>query len=215
MNLKKSLMGAVAGLALVGSVAAPIASAQPAEDNTGNNTTTAYVEVYSTGVFDVFFTGGIDLGDANFNASSSSQTLNGSLALGYTDTKVQRPSFDVTVQATDFYNLSNFYITPIPASGFTITKTYNVAQQQWGANPDIGDIGAFQNEDYVAQNSGPWPWTSDNQLNTARRVNFGYAGIGTISSQGNFDVSLVVPNTTQAGAYQSTLTLTVIAGSQP
>ncbi|MGN6032233.1 MAG: hypothetical protein ACTHQE_11265, partial [Thermomicrobiales bacterium] len=164
MNLKKSFMGAVAGLALVGSIAAPIASAQYAGDNTGNNQTTAYVEVYTTGSFDVFFKiGDIDMGDANFSASSTSQTVTGSLTLGYTDTKVQRPAFDVQVQSTDFYNLANFYTTPIPATGFKITKTYNVGQQQWTSMPNspgrVGDIGSFLNSNTVpGQSTGPWTW---------------------------------------------------------
>ncbi|MGN6031361.1 MAG: hypothetical protein ACTHQE_06820, partial [Thermomicrobiales bacterium] len=61
----------------------------------------------------------------------------------------------------------------------------------------------------------PWTWTANQSLETARLVEFGYSGIGTIESTGKFDVSLDVPNTTEAGAYKATLTLTVIVGSQP
>lgn len=216
MNLKKSLTGAIAGLALVGSIAAPIASAQYAGDDTSNNTTTVSLTVANDGVFDVYFyLGDISLGTATFNSASSTQTLNGAMGLGYTDTKAARPSFDVLIQSTDFLNEANNATTPIPSSGFKITKTYNVLQGQWGSDPDIGDIGAFKDELYVAQSGGPWSWTTNNTLNGNRRVNFGYAGIGTNWSIGYFDVSLDVPNTTASGDYQSTMTLTVIAGSQP
>lgn len=218
MNLKKSFMGTVTGLALIGSIAAPMASAQVVED-TSNNTTTAVVDVFSSGVFDAKFNSGMDFGDATFSASDSlAETLTSPMVIHYDDTYVDRPVFRLFVAATDFTSGSG----SIPATGFTIVSVENVIQTQWGGvtagHGDIGDIGQTVDNTYVAQ-SGGWPklWTpgAGSQMNDWRYIQFGWAGVGTIESWGQVNTKLVVPPTTPAGHYQSTVTLTVQVGTAP
>lgn len=218
MNLKKSFMGAVAGLALVGSIAAPIASAQPAESDYSNNSTTAYVNVHTGGAFDVYFSSSnLNFGDVVFDAQhNQAVTRDGAVVIAYVDTLVNRPSFNVQMQASDFVAGGPYF----SSSNLKVTRVYNVQQGQWGGTPggpdDIGDIGAFVNNGYVGQ-GGPWPkaWTAANELNVAKTVQFGYSGIGTVWANGQVDVSLSIPPTATAGNYTSTVTLTVIAGTQP
>jgi hypothetical protein len=216
MNLKKSFMGAVAGLALIGSLAAPMASAQPAESNSGNNQTTATVTITDTGIFDVYFgNASVSLGTVPMNNTSTTTYAPGSLVIAYTDTKAYRPNFNIKMNATAFTNTTNSALT-IPASNFRITATYNVGQTLYGNSPiDYGDIGYFVNNAYPSGQAAVSPWTANNTLDTNPTVHFGYAGVGTTSSGGQVDVSLQIPTGTQAGTYTSTMTLTVIAGTQP
>jgi hypothetical protein len=219
MNRYKSIFGLVAGLMLAGSLFGYTALAQPPESSSSDNTTDVQVQVTDSGVFNAFFCtpGGaastlkVLTTDSNPTASSAG-SASGQLAICYQDTKTYRPSFDTTISAGAFTGGPS----TIPLSGFKIVNVYNVLQTQWGATPDIGDIGQFVNEAYVGQGA-PWPkaWTSSNTLDSSRKLQFGYAGIGTIASLGAFDVSLVLPQGTQNGTYTSLMTLSIIAGTQP
>lgn len=216
MNLKKSVFGTIAGLALVGTLAAPAVMAQAVEDGPKSNTATASVTVTDNGIFDVYFySGDFNLSGVTLNADTSVGTATGSFTIGYDDTKAFRPKFDVTVNASSFALTSNTS-HQIPSTGFTIERTYNVGQTHYGNSPiDYGDIGYFVDEAYPSGQAASTQWTSNNTLDTARRVQFGYQGVGTTLSGGKVDVALKVPNTTVPGTYNSTLTLSVVAGTQP
>lgn len=222
MKLKSKVLGVVAATAIGMSLMSPIAIAQYAGDDAGDNTTSITVNVETPGVFNVYFSEGeFNLDDVTLTAEDPSGVAEGQLVIMYDDTKADRPAFDVTITSSRFSNNSapnsgnpNMQIS---AEGFSVTKTYNVGQTQWG--PTIGNIGFFVDNAYVA-NTGPnmsnGVWTpGGNNLRDGATVNFGYAGIGTILSGGAVDVALDVPNTTVGGAYTSTMTLTVIAGTQP
>jgi hypothetical protein len=58
-------------------------------------------------------------------------------------------------------------------------------------------------------------WTTNNTFDDQILLQFGYTGVGTGRSIGVFDVSLVLPTATQGGTYGSTLTLSIVAGTQP
>lgn len=228
MNLKKSLMGTVAGLALVGSLAAPVVAGD-INDDTTNNTAPVTVYVGTTGAFDASFSGGISFSDANFQAGQSNTVkLTGDFNIHYLDTYVDRPSFDLYVRSTAFVNQDG--AGSIPASAFTIVGVENVRQDQWGGvtgpldpkgpnadgHGDIGDIGQFVNDAYVDQSTLPQPWTPEAySFSDWRKLQFGYAGVGTITSDALVHTQLAVPPTTPTGHYLSTLTLTVVAGTQP
>jgi hypothetical protein len=219
MNRFKSLFGLVLGLMLAASLLGPTALAQPPEPVDTGNVTTVSVTITETGVFDAYFcqvygtaSSGIDLTLNQAPTLGAPGLATGSLFICYTDTLAYRPSFDAQINAGAFTGGPSI----IPLSGFKIDRTYNVIQQYWGSNPDYGDIGSFVNNAYQSQ-ADPWPkaWTTNNTLDTTRTVQFGYSGIGTATSYGQFDVSLVLPIGTQGGQYTSTLTLSIVAGTQP
>ncbi len=215
MNLKKAFVTGIAAVGLMASIAAPVATAQ--DDNTGNNTSTAHVNVTAGGVFDVFFSA------ADFNLSAVSLTsedyvgnATGSLNINYEDTKSFRPDFEVDMSASNFMLATNNSIQ-IPATGFTIETTYNV-QQDFCGGPgaiacqsviDYGDIGYRLNDGQATGQAASTNWTVNQSLDLPRGVQFGYDGIGTRFSTGKVDVALVVPSNTQSGEYTSTMTLSV------
>lgn len=227
MNLKRTLFTGLAAVGLMASVAAPMASAQYNGDSGSNNMTYGVVYVSTPGQFDVYFSSGtLDFGTVTLTAGNPLPTVNGTLQIAYVDTFAYRPSFDVTLQATNFLNTANHFTTPITAAGFDITTVANLAQGYWGGpgrpgsnnpgNVDVGDLGAYVNEDYVSQ-GGTWPkaWTADQSLDASRKVQFGYTGSGTSWGAGNVGVSLDIPNNTVQGNYRSEITLTVVTGTQP
>lgn len=209
MTLKKSVFGAIAALALAASVAAPVATAQVGGSTAG---TSVVVNVASPGVFNLTICG--EPAQVNLTTTSQPQAglqgeAEGTLTLCYTDTKSYRPNFNVTMQSTDFLDGTKV----IPASGFTVEDTANVGQIQWssGVGRPLGDIGHFQNNIYPTAGQGTTTaWTSDNSLDVARTVHFGYNGEGTIASAGDIDVALEMPFGAQDGTYSSTLTVTVV-----
>lgn len=215
MNIKKSVAGLVAGFALIGSIAAPAAMAS---DIGGSTTADATVTIVDSGVFDVHF-----CGDLTFEASRTTSPspaaagyAQGVLSICYTDTKLQRSNFNVNLHTSPFTSGSN----TIAANNLFVVWTYNVVQQLWDGAPavqhhfDVGDIGYFADNHYVGQNNAGQGWVTNNHLDTDKTVNFGYAGVGTMMSQGDMEIGLTIPNGTQAGTYTSTLTLTVVAGTQ-
>jgi hypothetical protein len=214
MNLKKSLAGLAAGFALVGTLAAPAAMAS---DIGGSAITTASVSIVDNGVFDVHFCGALALNTATQPTAGTAGYAQGGLSICYTDTKLQRPAFDVTLGSDQLSSGSNH----IAASNLIVVWTYNVQQQQWDGAPavahrfDVGDIGYFVDDHYVAQNNAGQGWTTNNTLDTNPTVNFGYHGVGTISSTGAMEIGLNIPSGTQAGTYSSQLTLSVVTGTQP
>jgi hypothetical protein len=223
MNLKKSILSGIAAVGLMASLAAPVALAQPAE-NAGNNTTNAHIAVDVEGEFDVYFwVGDFDMPGATLSASSPVYDSSGTLRIQYTDTLPDRPNFNVTLIAGHFTDGTNYILN----DEFTITGTYNVQQFQWGDNPsknangatalpyDVGDIGYFVDQGYPSGQVAHSVWSSNNVLNDWVQVQFGYAGVGTVSSYGDVDVALHVPATTVEGTYTSLMTLNVIAGDQP
>lgn len=231
MKRKTSILGLIAGLLLAGPLLGQSALAQFNGDDTDNNSTTVTVDIASGGIFDAFFctqtdpadpTTVIPSDDASLTVdtaptSSVAGVATGAVGICYDDTKTYRPSFDTTISSLDFTSGLN----TIPSSNFKITQTYGVGQVQCSNHPicgavaGTGDIGAYQNEDYVDQTTGPWPWTFDQSLNEDRLVQFGYSGIGTIFSGGRVDVSLDLPIGTHPGTYESTLSLSIVLGSQP
>jgi hypothetical protein len=221
----KALFGLAMGLMLASSLMAPAALAQYNGDSvdTGNQTSVS-VTVTETGSFDALFCNS----SGGYNASTSlslttAPTLTtpglatGSLAICYNDPLAHRPSFDTYVSASAFGGGP----TTIPLDGFKVDKTYNVIQQNCTCNGPVryGDIGQYLNGAYVAQGStGPgWPmqWSSNNTFDGSIKLQFGYSGVGTGQSAGAFDVSLVLPTATRGGQYASTLTLSIVAGTQP
>jgi hypothetical protein len=226
MNLKSKVLGVVAATAIGISLMAPVATAQYAGDSTGDNTTAITVNIETAGVFNVYFTqASFALDEVTLNAANPSGVATGELVIEYEDTKADRPAFDVTLTSSRFSNNaapnSGNANMQISAEGFSVTKTYTVAQTQWssGVGYSIGDIGYYVNNGYVAntgpnQSDGVWA-PGSNDLGYGATVQFGYSGIGTIASWGQVDVALEVPSTTVGGAYTSTMTLTVVAGSQP
>jgi hypothetical protein len=240
MNLKRTLVSAVAALGMAASVMAPAALAQPTQSqDEGSDTTTAVVTVTTTGKFDVYFESTtLDMTDPTLTALTPDGEATGAFRLRYTDTLPNRPEFDVTVTATDFTSSSG----TIPASGFKITRTVNVAQFQWGngtdptknaycwptspmynadtcaAYPaplaDIGDIGFFQDGTYQGQSTEYWTANAPG-LDSGPKVHYGRAGVGTHWSYGDVEVVLDVPAGTPGGDYSSTLTLEVVTGTEP
>lgn len=228
MQLKRTLVSAIAAFGLTASVMAPVATAQYAGDDTGNNTATVQVQVTTPGVFDVRFTeANFGLDAVELGAATPNGTAAGELTLYYEDSKPQRPAFDVTITATNFSN-GDFPNSGDPnkqlaSEDFYVTNTYNVGQGQWDSAPgvtwDVGDIGFFVDNQYVA-NSGPnmsdGVWTpGGNNLRDGATVGFGYAGVGTIASTADVGVAVDVPNTTVQGTYTSVVTISVVAGTQP
>jgi hypothetical protein len=231
MKRFKTLIGLAIGLMLAGSMMSAPALAQPPGDSSGNNTTNVSVTFERTGAFDAYFC--VTQGEHNASTSltvvqpptlAGNGLATGQLIICYDDTLPDRPAFHVDVQAGAFTGGPS----TIPLSGFNVEKTYNVIQNYYGGpstsnptKPDYGDIGQFLNGAYVAQNGNPpnptWPmqWTSNNNLGAGVHLQFGYAGVGTEFSYGQFDVSLVLPVTASGGTYTSTMTLSLYAGENP
>jgi hypothetical protein len=220
MNLKKSIFTGIAAVGLMASLAAPAAFAQPAESDTGNNLTIAYVNVATDGEFDAYFSSGtFNLGAVTLNANSPEGVVTGTMRIDYVDTMANRPNFNVSLTAENFVNIGNATYT-IPATGFQVTYAYNVQQGYWSGNApggiDIGDIGYFVDGDYVGQNDAGQAWTlGATNLSTGPTVQFGYAGSGTSWAYGDLGVQLDIPSTTVAGQYNSNVTISVIAGTEP
>jgi hypothetical protein len=214
MNLKKSLAGLFAGFALLGALAAPAALA-------ADDTATGTVVVTDGGVLTVAFCqvsnythpGDFTLTQVTAPTAYAAGTATGSLQICYIDTKTYRPSFEVSVSASNFESGSNI----ITSDNFTVTKTYNVGSIHYdGQAGPVGEIGYFQNNAYVTpQLSAGAPWTFDNDFSTSRTLQFGYGGRGTEGSAGKVDVSLKLPAATLAGTYTSNLTLTVMSSTLP
>ncbi len=229
MNLKKALVTGIAAIGLMASIAAPGALAQtspPTESSSGNNSTIAYVAVITPGAFDVYFgVSSFDLSAVTLDASSPEGAAAGNFIVYYTDSLANRPNFNVTLTASDFTH-TTVSGASIDNAGFTIAGAYNVRQDQCGGPErpvssgcnnihQIGDIGYFVNNTGGHSQAAFTPWTALNTLDSARTIQFGYEGVGTITSDGRIDVALDVPANTVAGIYQSSLTLSVIAGTQP
>jgi hypothetical protein len=213
MNVKKTLAGFIAGFALIGSLATPVAIAS---EIGGQEVTTATVAISNGGVFNATFCNSVSMTETTAPMANAPGAAIGSLNLCYTDTKSQRPAFDATLVSSDFTLSTNVNKT-IPASNLKVLKTYNVLQTQWdsGFPLDIGDIGYFVNGGYLAQSSAGATWTANNTLESAKTVNFGYSGVGTVASIGGMDLGLNIPAGTTPGTYVSQLTLSIIVGSQP
>jgi hypothetical protein len=228
MNLKRTLFTGLAAAGLMASFAAPMTSAQVSDSNTTNNSATATVGVLVDGTFDVYFAPGttIDMGTKTLNSQNPQATATGQLLVNYTDTMQQRPAFTVSLSAGDFQRWAGD--TGISASGFRVTHTGNVAQYQWDNHNindvdhgdstvvpvvgDIGDIGFMVNGvnpgNQNANLNNVWNDTT-NLSGLGTPIQFGYAGIGTVWSNGAVDVDLEIPNGTAQGNYSSTLTLSV------
>jgi hypothetical protein len=231
MKRIKSIAGLAAGLMMAGSMLAPAALAQYGGDGTGNNTTTVAVTFNDPGAFDAYFCAPTDAQASGSSwaglTSVTAPTLttpgsaSGALAICYTDTKLQRPSFDVSIQSSDFTG-DNTGAT-IGAENFTIVTTYNVAQGLWGSSPDYGDVGSYINDGVDPSDIGggqhatlPYTWLSGtNSLDEDRLIQFGYSGIGTQWSNGKFDVNLVLPLGIPGDTYKSTLEMKVLPSDQP
>lgn len=233
MNLRRTLLAGALSLGLLGSIAAPAAMASPPSESDGsNNSVTVEVEVVGGGGFDAFF---CTPSGSHANWTGTLQTTNamtqdmaptagsdghaaGALVICYDDTLTYRPNFDVQIASGAFTSGNAVVSTPIDASNFLITRTHNVAQNQWGWNGaiDIGDIGSFGQNGYLAQNTLPTDWTNDSlrSLDQSRLVQFGYYGQGTIFSWGLIETELNIPAGTAPGTYASTVTLTIIPGTQ-
>lgn len=227
MKRLKSLVGLAAGLMLAGSMLAAPALAQPPETSTGNNTTDVSVTFSSGGAFDAYFcqvlgshSPSTSLNLVQAPTLATAGLAQGSLYICYDDSLPTRPAFHVDVSAGAFTGGTS----TIPLSGFTIDRVYNVVQHYWGSPAstppqaaDYGDIGQFVNDVYVAQN-GTWPkaWSApNNSFASPHHLQFGYAGVGTDYSYGQFDVSVVIPIGSFGGTYTSTMTLSLYAGENP
>jgi hypothetical protein len=235
MNIRQSIFSTIAALGMAAALAAPAAIASPpSESDSGNNQTDAVVEITEGGTFDAYFCSvtlspfAMDPASQNTLTQQTPPTAHtaglatGQLFICYDDTLSYRPAFDVQVQAGQFTSSNASQQTPISASNFKVTKTYNTGQQHWsgptdghGHVPHIGDTGSFGENGYVGQNTLPVVWPGpDNTLDVARNVQFGYNGIGTGWSVGYFDVELTIPGGTAPGDYSSEVTLTIITGTQ-
>jgi hypothetical protein len=201
MKLKNILRGLAVAIAMATMISAPVTMA--------DDTESATVIVTDGGTFAATFCNAVTLGETVAPTAGTAGTATGSFAICYQDTESNRANFNIQVVASNFTSGPN----TIAASNLKVTKAYNVIQTQWGLS--IGNIGYFANNAYVAQNPAGAAWTSNNALDTAKTVNFGYAGRGTIASQGTLDIELNLPAGTASGTYVSTLTLTVIPGTQP
>ncbi|MGC4106856.1 MAG: hypothetical protein QM753_10965 [Thermomicrobiales bacterium] len=211
MNLKKSFVGAVAGLALIGSIAAPVAQVRAGE---GGDSAYAYISITTDGTFDLDLTNDIYFPGYNLNASNAWQTnsVDGAIGFTYTDTKAQRGEFSTTITATDFFGLTNSGYNTIPVSNFKIMSMPN-PQQQYCCGGNYG-IGGISNVRYPGTN----PTNTDGDaVNWAPGVSFGgspyihhgWPGRGTGTTTGQLNVNLNIPSDTKADNYRSTVTATV------
>jgi hypothetical protein len=222
MKRFKTLFGLVAGLTLAGSLLAPAALAQPSEGSTGNNSTTVWVVVdASGGVFDAYFCAGDLAGTPATSTTlmtnlqptaSTAGNATGQLVICYTDTKASRQAFETQISANNFSDGTH----TIAKSNLSITSTTQVGQTQCSTATcvlpplaGVGDIGAYKNEAYVDQSTGPWTWSPGFDFSTSRRVQYGYGGIGTILSGGGVGLKLNLPAGTQPGAYSSQITISI------
>jgi hypothetical protein len=228
MKRFKSIAGLAAGLLLAGTMLGQTALAQGLGDSVDTgNTTSVTVSIAATGSFDAYFcqalgtaSPGIDLSLSQAPTLASPGLATGSLFICYTDTQAYRPGFRTQITAGAFGGPSS-----IPLSGFKIDRSYNVVQHFWGSpasSPpqaaDYGDIGTYVNNvDPNGQpaTGSPATWTSSNTLDTTRTVQYGWEGVGTDWSYGQFDVSVVIPIGTQGGEYSSSITLSIIPGTTP
>jgi hypothetical protein len=226
MRLKRTLVSAIAALGLAASVMTPVALAQsapPTENGSNGNTSPSTISIEDNGVFDVYFySTDLAFGTQYLNADDPEKTVNGSFIIGYDDSRAWRPGFTVTVQANDdSRGQTNSASNVIPVSGFEITRTEKIGQTQWGGPGstagsggqafDVGDIGYLVDESTsgVDQQAAGKDWSDGFSLDQARKVQFGYEGVGTIASGGNVLVELEIPVGTAPDNYRTTLVLTV------
>ena len=212
MNLKKSLVGIVAGLALVGSIAAPAAQVSAGE---GGDSAQATINITTDGIFDLDITSNIEFGDFLINASNAWDTpsVSGTLFMTYTDTKNRRGQFDTSLTATNFQSNNSAAWTPIPASGFLVTYLPNPQQTQCcGSNYGIGGISNRQaNHGVIGDDtsSSSADWGAGIPLSEGPYIHRGWPGIGTVQTLAQANVKLMIPSNTSAGWYESTVTATV------
>lgn len=232
MTFRNVLFAIALTFAMIASVGLQPAAAVTQDDNTGNNTLTAGVTVNVGGVFDAFFCQPPgdsfgDLGTVNLNSQSPAMTVQqGSMTICYEDTKPDRSEFRTWVIAGNFTSGAN----SIVASNFKVTRTWWVAQTQWG--PVVGDIGMVNSAGVLnGSDTGTCPicyatWSTGNTLDAWRYVQYGWDGKGTADGTGDFpsvwasgnpnlgafgviEVSLDVPVDTPAGSYTSTVTVEI------
>lgn len=235
MKLRNAILAFALMLSMIAVLGIQPASAVNQDDNSSNNTLTAYVQVNVSGVFDAYFcaapsTSYGNLGTVNLTSTSPLVTNQVALlAVCYDDSKPARPQFRTYMISTNFTSGPD----TILATNFKVTKTYNVGQSQWSSGPGgpgIGDIGfngpLGLNVGPMGTPPGNWvDWTTANELSSWRYVQFGYAGKGTsdgtgtvgpwvsgwapLGSVGLVEVTLGVPVNTPAGYYTSTMTLEI------
>jgi hypothetical protein len=209
MHLKSKVLSAVAGFTLLLALAASAAIAQVGD----TGTTQATVIISEGGAFDARFCqsqAGLVLNSAPTSTTAGNAT--GGMFICYDDTVSYRPGFVSQITSSTFTSLTTNSV--IPSSNFSITRTWAVSSIQ--SNPastlPIGDIDPLAESGAV---SGAFvtPWNGpNNTLDQARYVHAAEAGVGTIESDGQVDLSLIVPVGTQAGIYNSTVTLTILPG---
>lgn len=212
MNLKKSLMGAVAGLALIGSIAGPVVAGE------NGDTANATITVLQGGVFDLTLTD-LSFGSTTLTANdvfAGNPSYTGSLDMTYTDTKASRGGFTTRLSATDFHGTYNNSANTIPVSNFLITYLPNPVQELccWGSN----GVSGISN---VLKNNGSIPGTSTSAADWAPGVSFGdnpFVHIsdfgkpnakGTGHTYASATVKLTVPSSTAQDDYLSVITATV------
>ena len=211
MKIRTSLAGLIAILTLAGALFGPMvkqASATPITVIVGDN-----------GAFTVELCNESDdqlhLSVQTQPTASTDGYATGDIYICIHDDRSFRPSFEVDLHSSNLTSGPN----TITADHFKLTYSDRVLQRQWAAkNPPsttgIGDIGYFIDDAYVAQGSGG-PWTTNNSLETARTIMFGYSGRGTILSVGHVNFGLEIPAGTIPGSYASDLTVSVTTSLLP
>lgn len=209
MNLKKSLIGAVAGLALIGSIAAPVAQVSAGENGDSAN---AEIVITNGGTFDFDFTNDLNLSTYDLNADNAWQTneVTGSLGFLYTDSKAYRGGFTNRVVASDFHGVVNSGLNTIPVSGFVIVSMPNPVQQ-YCCRGNNGIAGISNSADgTTATTTGAADWGAGVSFNTTPYIHLSLAGRGTGTTSGQLNVKLSIPSDTKADTYRTQVTSTIV-----
>jgi hypothetical protein len=141
----------------------------------------------------------IDLNLGSVNYSHEDQTMNGTMDLRADDSSGTNLGWNVTVVASDFDYAGPNGGVDIPAANFAITSA---------------DDGVKIKGQGVTPPHGPQVLATSpvGTLDVARKVIFADPNFGKGYYSQAIDVSLLVPGTSVAGSYTSTLTVTITAG---
>lgn len=226
MRLKKTFVGIAGALALTLTAATPMAMAQQMEANDSAEAD-ATVTITENGMFAVTLTD-VDFGEIERDVYQvgGDVDLAGSTTVTYTDTYTDRVDFTTSLVASDFTGADDSANT-ILAENLTITRV-NAIEPDFCTADYADDAGqACEESDWAPtgdisaldENGDPAPagadWVANNTLNEPRDIHQALAGSGTGSeTTGVVDLNLLVPDTTEADDYTSTMTVTVV-GSTP
>ncbi|MGH2558945.1 MAG: hypothetical protein ACRDJH_07765 [Thermomicrobiales bacterium] len=239
MQIRRTALGLLAALAIMGGVAAPFASAADQSEDTADLTIT----LSEGGVFALSLSieAGGNITQPTSAIQPASLPFNVQMRMYLTDTKSYRNAFDLWLNATPY--TSNLQV-PLESTGTfyqfpdDALKIHSMRNPRPGrcdfasscsATPQssfttpfpIGNIFPMDDDGtvispYTPTGSGQIAiWTTSNGLDEPRRVTHADAGAGTLNSNHALIMRLSVPAAMPAATYTSTLVVTAIPTTGP